>query len=181
MGAGRDTHSHLSSARLRGEKRALLINSRPEPHKGRPYMPQARASPRYGPKGRTLHAAHTLDRAHKKAEGAVPDPRTGQRIACTQPAKYPTRGIYVAPVRTRAAAIPKKTAPEGAVIQSNISLSFERLSLFGLTFPDSHLETRAWSTPICSASWACVSFLARRAAEMSNVSWGSDRLPLPTK
>nr|DAS57944.1 MAG TPA: hypothetical protein [Caudoviricetes sp.] len=57
MGVGRDTHSLLSSARLRGEKRALLTNSRPEPHKGRLYMPQARTSSRYGPEGRALHAA----------------------------------------------------------------------------------------------------------------------------
>ena len=68
-------------------------------------MPQARTSPRYGPEGRTLHAEHTLDRVCKKAEGAVPAPRTGQRIACTQPARYPIRGIYVAPVRARAAAM----------------------------------------------------------------------------
>nr|DAQ25232.1 MAG TPA: hypothetical protein [Caudoviricetes sp.] len=57
MGVGRDTHSLLSFARLRGKKRALLTNSRPNPHKGAAYMPQVRTSPGSGPEGRDLHAA----------------------------------------------------------------------------------------------------------------------------
>lgn len=46
--------------------------------------------------------------AKKRRALFPPPPRTGQRIACTQPARYPIRGIYVAPVRMRAAAIPDK-------------------------------------------------------------------------
>nr|DAN93417.1 MAG TPA: hypothetical protein [Caudoviricetes sp.]DAR19091.1 MAG TPA: hypothetical protein [Caudoviricetes sp.] len=57
MGVGRDTHSLLSFARLRGKKRALLTNSRPDPYKRAAYMLQVRTSPRYGPEGRALHAA----------------------------------------------------------------------------------------------------------------------------
>lgn len=51
---------------------------------------------------------------------------------------------------------------------SRMERSLAMFSWLGCTLPASHRETMAWSTPICSASWAWVSFLAFRAAAMSN-------------
>ena len=120
-----------------------------------------RTNPRFGPEGRTLHAANRHADSLRKPRDSRRPPAICQR--------WPHE----------AGEGKKEPPPKGRNAQHKISLSLFRFSELGLTLPPSQREMTAWSTPMASASCAWVIRLALRAAAMSNSASASGRFPRP--